>query len=222
MYKCCLFDLDGTILDTVKTIAHYGNNALTQFGLPTAPVKEYNYFAGDGSRVLIKRMLEFSGSYDAKIHDDLWHTYMSMYDEDPYYLTSPFDGMIDAITALKGMGVRVGVITNKPHLAAQSVVERFYGKDFFEVCVGITDSRPTKPNPTVTLDAVKSMGLMPEQCVFVGDTCVDIQTGKNAGMFTIGVTWGFRPIEELLQNGADFIAHKPSDILKVFKENNNA
>ncbi len=215
MYKCFLFDLDGTILDTVTTIAHYGNKALEKFGLPTTPVKEYNYFAGDGSKVLTERMLKFSDNYDEKLHDELWHTYMTDYDTDPYYKTSVFTGMKEAITALKEKGIRVGVITNKPHLAAKSVVDKFYGKDFFEVCIGVTDGVPTKPDPTVTLNTVKAMGLKPEECVFVGDTCVDIQTGKNAGMFTIGVTWGFRPIEELLKNGADFIAHNPSDILKV-------
>ena len=222
MFKCCLFDLDGTILDTVKTIAHYGNKAMAEFGLPSAPVDEYNYFAGDGSRVLIKRMLEYVGAYDEKLHDDLWHTYMSIYDQDPYHLTAAFDGMADTINALKSMGVRVGVITNKPQFAAQSVVEKFYGKDCFEICLGIADGRPVKPDPTVTLDAVNKMGLKPQECVFAGDTCVDIQTGKNAGMFTVGVTWGFRPVEELLENGADFIANRPEDILKVFKENNNA
>ncbi len=215
MYKCFLFDLDGTILDTVTTIAHYGNKALEKFGLPIAPVDKYNYFAGDGSRVLTERMMRFSDNYDEKVHEELWHTYMNDYDTDPYYKTSAFDGMPEAITALKDRGIRVGVITNKPHLAAGSVVDKFYGKDFFEVCIGVTDGVPTKPDPTVTLKTIEEMGLKPEECVFVGDTCVDIQTGKNAGMFTIGVTWGFRPIEELLENGADFIAHSPSDILKV-------
>ncbi|MDD4689365.1 MAG: HAD family hydrolase [Eubacteriales bacterium] len=218
MYKCCLFDLDGTILDTVTTIAHYGNKALAKFNLPSAPVKEYNYFAGDGSRILTERMLMYVDAYDEKLHDELWHTYMSEYDKDPYYLTSVFDGMMETIDTLKSMGVKVGVITNKPQFAAQSVVDKFYGPDIFEICIGVTDGRPTKPDPTVTLEAVQGLGLKPEECVFVGDTCVDIQTGKNAGMLTVGVLWGFRPLEELEQNGADIIAHKPSDILKVFKE----
>ncbi len=222
MYKCCLFDLDGTILDTVTTIAYYGNMALSYFNLPPAPVEKYNYFAGDGSRVLTERMLRFCGSYDEKIHDELWNKYMSLYDDDPYYKTSAFNGMKETITTLKNMGVRVGVITNKPQFAAQSVVDKFYGSGFFEICIGVTDGRPTKPDPTVTLEAVSHMGLTPHDCVFTGDTCVDIQTGKNAGMYTIGVTWGFRPVQELISNGADFIANKPADILNVFKEDCNA
>lgn len=213
--KTCIFDLDGTILDTINTITYYVNKALESDGISPVTVDECKYFVGNGARVLIERALSSKGITDEGEIVHILGIYNNMYDSDPFYLTKPFDGMIECLSRLKGEGYRLGVVSNKPHTAALPVVRYFFG-DLIEVVSGALDGVPTKPAVDISLRVLKSLGGEPVDCAFVGDTYVDIETGKNLGAGKkIGVLWGFRQREELVSAGADTVVSTPGELYEA-------
>ncbi len=218
MTKLCIFDLDGTVLDTVGTIAHYGNLSLEKNGVEPIPLKEYNYLAGDGARVLIRRMLEFRHSYTQELWERVYSDYMTAYDLAPTYGTSVFEGLKEVLDSLKGRGIDLAVVSNKPDPAAKAAIRTFYGEGYFSPVIGASDGLPLKPDPTAVLALAKAKGVSAADCLYVGDTSTDMLTGKRAGMFTVGVLWGFRGREELLENGADAIIERPKELLKYILE----
>ncbi len=215
MIKCCVFDLDGTVADTVNTIAYYGNFALEHFGLPAIPVEKYKYFAGDGYIKLLQRMLDEVGA-DASNFDEIAAFYHDEYEKDSMYLTKAFDGMTELLNSLKSKGIKLAVLSNKPHGAAEDVAKALYG-DVFDLCYGAGEGIPLKPEPAMLFNILREFGAKPEECVYVGDTSVDMITGKAAGAFTVGVLWGFRKKEELEKYGADLIVSSPDEILKYIE-----
>ncbi len=215
MIKLCMFDLDGTVLDTVKTIAHYGNYALEKNGLATAPIKEYNFFAGYGIKNLIINMLKYSNSYTESNFEKVFRDYNEAYNKDVTNKTTIFDGLKDVLDKLKAQGVILAVISNKPDFATKQVINAVYGKDYFDFVQGQKEDVPLKPNPTSVLKVISDFNVNKKDCVYVGDTSTDIQTGNNAGIKTIGVTWGFRDEKELKENGATYIVNTPTELFNV-------
>lgn len=215
MIKLCIFDLDGTLLDTVKTIAYYGNYALEKNGLPTAPIKEYNYFAGYGIKNLIINMLKYSNSYNEDNFNKVFNDYSTKYDNDVVGITTIFDGLKEVLDKLKNRGIILTVISNKPDFATKKVIESLYGKDYFSFVSGQKEGIPLKPNPTSVLTLINDLGISKDDCVYIGDTMVDMQTGTNAGIKSIGVTWGFRDEKELTDNGATFIVNTPKELFDL-------
>ncbi len=212
MVKYCIFDLDGTILDTITTITYYVNKTLDKEGLSHITEEEAKVFAGNGAYMLIKRTLAHLGITDEREIARVLQIYKAAYDKEPLYLTRPFDGMREALLALKAEGCRLGVVSNKPHTATLPVVEHFFG-GIFDAVSGALDGVPVKPARDLPLRVLTEMGGTPDECVFVGDTYVDMETGKNLGAIrTVGVLWGFRGREELVGAGADVVIDRVGDL----------
>ena len=218
MYKVCIFDLDGTIADTVESIAHVGNQTLRAFGLPEIPVKDYNFYAGDGADVQVKRMLAAVPGGDKVDYEEVRTQYRKWFAENPFYHVKPYDGILELLEGLKAQGLKIAVLSNKPHGAAVEVVHKIFGRDMFHKIQGQTSEIPRKPSPIGALAVAKEFGALPQECLYCGDTNTDMDTGKAAGMFTIGVTWGFRPRTELEEHHADKIVDQPSEILELAAE----
>lgn len=218
MYKVCIFDLDGTIADTVESIAHVGNQTLRAFGLPEIPVKDYNFYAGDGADVQVKRMLAAVPGGDKVDYEEVRTQYRKWFAENPFYHVKPYDGILELLEGLKAQGIKIAVLSNKPHGAAVEVVHKIFGQDMFHKVQGQTSEIPRKPSPIGALAVAKEFGALPQECLYCGDTNTDMDTGKAAGMFTIGVTWGFRPRTELEEHHADKIVDQPSEILELAAE----
>ena len=213
--KLCIFDLDGTVLDTVGSIAHYGNLALEAHGIEPIDVKKYQYFAGDGAKILIKRMLNYRDCYSDELHASVFRLYNEMYNADVTCKTVIFEGLKEHLDLLKADGYSFLIVSNKPDFAAKTVANALYGEGYFDRIIGQKEGSALKPDPHEVLAVMQDLGAMAENCVYVGDTDTDMKTGKNANLYTIGVLWGFRGREELEASGADAIAETPRELYSV-------
>jgi phosphoglycolate phosphatase len=212
--KACIFDLDGTLLNTLTTITYYVNEALSRIGARHITLEECRGLVGKGARNLLERTLALVGrevaDFEAFLHD-----YDVQYNSAPSYLTAPYDGILPLIDALYQGGVRLAVLSNKPEGAVRPLVERFFG-DKIEIVAGGKTGIALKPDPAAVAPILHALGLSPSETAFIGDSGVDMQTAKNYGAgLAIGVLWGFRDREELLSCGADLLAERPADILKA-------
>ena len=214
MIKCCIFDLDGTILDTITTITYYVNVILEKHGVAPITVDECKYFAGNGAYKLIERSLNSKGIYDKERIESILAEYVKAYDEAPLYLTGAFEGISDMLRELKARGIKLAVLSNKPDTAVKSIVEHFFPGIFDEAAGGM-DGVPLKPDPTAAQGILKRLGISESETAWVGDTSTDIETGKNLkAALSIGVLWGFRKQDELEGAGADLIVSHPSEIVR--------
>ena len=213
MIKLCIFDLDGTVLDTVTTIAYYGNYALSKNGIEPIDVEEYKYFAGNGAVNLIKRALRFRNALTDEVFQKVFDDYNTAYNADTSYLTTPFDGIQETLNAIKAQGIKMAILSNKPHFATCGVITSLFGEGFFDCVYGQREDVPIKPDPTAVYQIMAECNAKPEECLYIGDTGTDMKTGKNAQLRTVGVLWGFRGKEELLENGADVIIEKTCQLL---------
>ena len=217
MIKCAIFDLDGTILDTIGTITHFVNGAITPYGVKPITIDECKYFAGNGARKLIIRSLTSRGVDDPELTEKILAEYNATYDADPLYLTGVFDGVAEALAELKADGVKLAVLSNKPDPTVKQVVEGFF-PGIFDVVLGGRDGVPLKPDPTAALDILAELGFSPDECAWVGDTSTDIETGKNLGArISVGVLWGFRKRDELIAAGADAIVNTADELLEALR-----
>jgi len=216
MYKVCLFDLDGTLLDTVESIAYIANKVLAHYDLPALPVCDFNYYAGDGANKLIERAFAAAGG-DASDIDEAREMYKDMFAKDPIYKVHPYEGVVETLQALKDSGAILTVCTNKPDQAARANLAAMFDDDLFEVIQALDASVKRKPAPDMALTIAKQLGVDPSECMYIGDTDTDMQTGKAAGMYTIGVLWGFRDRAELEANHADIIIERPQELIAIYR-----
>lgn len=217
MYKACIFDLDGTLADTVESIANVANQILERFGAPAQPVEDYKYHAGDGGNALMERCMKAARA-DMSHLEEGQRLYREIFAENPLYKVTVFDGMKETLEELKRRGVKLAVLSNKPHEAACLAVTGLFGTDTFEVIQGLEVGMKKKPDPSGALKIAKKLQVEPSECMYVGDTNTDMKTGKAAGMYTIGVLWGFRDRKELEENHADEIIDHPKALLKIQEE----
>ncbi|MBO4391355.1 MAG: HAD family hydrolase [Lachnospiraceae bacterium] len=208
-----LFDLDGTTGDTLESIGHTAKLAFEEFGIEPQPIPLFRYFAGDGADVMIRRALERSGVTDPETADRVTARYRELFQEGCVYNVTSFPGLPKTLEKLKEQGHILVVCSNKDHTKACKVINAIYGEGFFDLVLGLSEEMPAKPDPTMPLFAVSKFSVLPEDCIYVGDTNTDMKCGKAAGMFTVGVTWGFREKEELLAAGADRIITGPEELL---------
>ena len=218
MIKACIFDLDGTLLDTLSTITYYVNQTLQKEGFSPITEDECRYFVGDGPYKLIQRSLASKGCTDEAVICDVLKKYRNNYDKAPQYLTAPFDGIPELLLELSSRGILVGVVSNKQDEATVPTVRHFFG-DKVTLARGSKAGVPLKPAPDAVYSMLDELGVKPEETVYVGDTGVDMQTGKAfSAARTIGVLWGFRPKEELIENGADVIVTSPNEIIEEVRK----
>lgn len=214
MKKLCIFDLDGTLTNTITAISHFGNTALSIIGLP--PIKEelYKKMVGDGRTVLIHRMLQFYKSDTEENFVKVCAQYDKNYEADPMYKTKAYDGIKSMLDKLLKNDIGIAVCSNKPDNVVKDVVRMVFG-DTFDLVHGAEDKKPVKPDPYCALKIAKEAGMAAEDCFFVGDTNVDMYTAANANMTSIGVLWGFRDRKELVEAGAEYIAENPDEVAEI-------
>lgn len=213
-WQAVVFDLDGTLADTLRDLAEATNAALALSGLPGFPVEQYRMMVGNGVRKLIERAT--GADAPASLRRKVLEDFLSLYDRNCLQYTRPYDGMPEALNRLKGDGTRLLVVTNKPDAQARKIVTALFGKDLFDGVFGNCEGRRTKPDPSLTLQALESVHAKPVRSLFTGDSDVDILTAQNAGMSSAGVIWGFRSKEELRNAGAVYILHKPAEIFDTY------
>ena len=211
--KLVIFDMDGTTVNTLDTIAYYVNYALEKCGLSTLNNGHIKKFTGEGMRMLIKRSVEEACGDDTLV-EKVEKIYKSAYDSDPMYLTRPYDGIIDMLKALKEMGIKTAIVSNKPHNLTVQISEKLFGSLIDEV-LGAKPDLPLKPDPYQVLKVIEHFGAEKDECLYVGDTATDIETAKNAGLFSIGVVWGFRGWDELTEADADMITDRVPEIVRA-------
>jgi phosphoglycolate phosphatase len=207
-----LFDLDGTLLDTLEDIGGSVNRVLARRGLPVHPIDAYRDFVGEGARVLILRALPESHRDDGTVHDSLAE-YRETYARHWNETTKPYAGIPDLLDALAARGLTLGILSNKPHDMTRRCAEHYLSRWSFAAVLGQRDDVARKPDPGGALEAARLMGLKPAEILYVGDTGIDMETARVAGMFPLGVTWGFRPESELRAHGAQIIARQPAEVL---------
>ena len=216
MIKSVVFDLDGTLLNTINSIKHYLNRALAENGLETVDEETVKILAGKGAKDLIQKGFKNGGIILSEEElNEKTAIYVADYDKDPCYLTEVYDGIREMVSALKEKGIKIAILSNKPNSSVNYIVPKFFGEGFFDKVLGATEDLPRKPNPEALFEILKELDSNPEECLFVGDSGVDMETGKNAGALACGVLWGFRGLEELKTSGADYIVSHPSEILDI-------
>ena len=218
MIKYVLFDLDGTLLSTLDTIAYHLNFAVSSRSLGKVTVEDCREFIGNGARKLVSRALAKNGVFDEETVSEVLLSYNKAYDSDPLPLTKPYEGVVSLVDKLYDMGFKLGVVTNKPEPTAKKLIDSFFPGKFSFVSGG-REGAVLKPDPKESLDMLQKLGGRASECAFVGDTNVDIITGKNMqAALTIGVSWGFRSRKELLDAGADFVADDAISLLSKICE----
>lgn len=211
--KAVVFDLDGTLIDSLTDIALCMNEALKEFGYKPHKIEAYKKFIGEGSFILTKNALP-KQTHNEQI-SNVFRRFIEIYEASNHNNTKPYDGIYYLLTKLSHTKLKLGILSNKPHkFTKQFEAEYFNHYDFKEVH-GQKEGVPAKPNPIAALDIAKSFNIKPEEIFYVGDTCVDIQTAKNANMKSIGVLWGFRTKEELEVQGADYIVKDPLELWNI-------
>ena len=212
MKHAVIFDLDGTLLNTLGDLRAATNHALEVRGLPPRSMEEIRQFIGNGIRLLICRAMP-EGTPEAEI-DAALDDFKAYYAAHIHDRTVPYDGIPQLLTALRKRGIQVAVLSNKIDSASQQLIEYFFpGKT--DVVFGEHVGVPRKPDPTSCRMVMQQLGVQPEQVLYVGDSGTDMQTAKNAGLYAVGVTWGFRSKEVLLEYGADILVHRPEQILQI-------
>lgn len=207
-----IFDLDGTLLDTIADLAAATNFALRAYNHPVHEVDKYRYFVGDGVRKLVERALPEDARSPIHIDEVLgyFRQYYMRHCED---LTAPYPGIVELLSGLQDAGVKLAVASNKFQIGTESLVKRFFPNINFVAVLGQREGVPVKPNPQIIFDIIQLAGVTKEQTLYVGDSGVDMQTAVAAGVDSVGVLWGFRTADELLQNGAGSLASTPREIL---------
>lgn len=211
-YDTVIFDMDGTLLNTLDDIGDSLNDIMDQYGFPKRTMNEIRYFVGNG----VIRLLELAlpdGKNNPRF-DDCVHDYKAHYHSNMLHKTGPYAGIMELLHALHQKKCRLAIVSNKYDQAVKDLNELFF-KDYVRVAVGESEAVRKKPAPDSVIEALKELGASAEKALYVGDSEVDIQTAKNAGLKSIGVTWGFRERHELEEAGADFIIDKPSELLDI-------
>lgn len=215
MYKACIFDLDGTLTDTLDSLVFSVNATLEELGLLPIDRQACRMFVGNGARVLMEKALVAGGERDTSRIEEAMEIYGRIFDVHCTYGVTPYDGICELLAELKARSIRMAVLSNKPDRQTAHVVKAVFGEELFQCVQGQKDGIPRKPDPLAALQMAERMGVSADETVYIGDSEVDIQTGIAAGMKTIGVSWGFRGSSLLLEAGAKHIADSPDEILKL-------
>ena len=215
-YEAVIFDLDGTLLDTLEDLSDSMNAALRQLNYPTHRTAEYRYFVGDGMAELARRVLPPDQRDDATVEISK-QLMTEEYNRRWNVKSKPYLGIAEMLDALTMAGVPMAVFSNKPDSFTQMMVPALLPRWKFHLVLGARPGVPVKPDPQGALEIANALGVSPECILYVGDTNTDMCTATAAGMHAVGVTWGFRKVEELLENGAQSILDNPLDLLKLLE-----
>lgn len=215
MIKAAIFDLDGTTGDTVESLAWSANACLRQMNLPEQPTENFNYYAGDGARVMLTRCLKDAGDPEGARLEEMLSYYWDVFKDGCTVGVKSYPGLPEVLKELKTQGIRLAICSNKAQLYSELVVEAIYGPELFDQVMGERPDHARKPSPEGPLMIARDFGVLPEQCLYIGDTNTDMLTGLAAGMKTVGVTWGFRTRQELEEAGAQVIIDRAEELLAL-------
>ena len=211
-YKAVIFDLDGTLLDTIDDIADSVNTILTKYGFDTFTTHEYKLMVGEGIEFLVKRAVDKNlERIPEKYIDEVRTEYHKRWNNK----TKPYDGIPDLLNGLSEKNIKLAVLSNKPEEFTIKSIHHFFPNINFEFIMGANLKLPLKPDPTSALKLTNDLALNPSEIIFVGDTKVDMETAVNAEMKPVGVSWGFRSKDELLESGAEIVIDDPRELLKL-------
>lgn len=214
-YRAAIFDLDGTLADTLDDLAEAVNHVLGTFDLAPIATDRYRLLVGQGLTYLITHALGSDHQHLLPQGISRFHDYYAAH---KYDHSKPYPGIENLLVELAGRGIALGVLSNKPDPATQEMVRHLLADHTFQVIRGHREPTPLKPDPTAAHAIADELGLPPRQCAYIGDTRVDMLTGKRAGMFTVGVTWGFRSEAELHEHHADAIIHEPAELIPLMNK----
>ena len=211
--KVIIFDLDGTLIDSLEDIAVCMNQVLEELNLPTHKIDDYKYFVGGGISILVDNALDKNTSDETK--QLVTEKFKIVYDQKLHAKTLPYDGIYDLLDELKKLDFKIGILSNKPHEFTIAYASNLFSKYDMKEVHGQKAHIAKKPDPIAAIQIAESFNVPCEEVYFVGDTMVDMQTAVNAKMIGIGVLWGFRDEDELMENGATFVVKHPLDILEI-------
>lgn len=211
-WDAIVFDLDGTLANTLPDLAAAANEALRMHGFEEWPTDHYRRMVGNGIQVLMERATRHA---PADIVEKVKADYFALYDRDCLKYAYPYDGVIEALHAAKERGIALLVVTNKPDPQAQKIIRHLFGETLFDAVFGNQEGLPTKPDPALTLKALECVHADPAKSLFVGDSDVDVFTAHNAGMIGAGVAWGFRGEEEVAGAGAEYLLHDGDELKQL-------
>ena len=215
VFKAALFDLDGTLLDTLDDIADAANHILRRHGFPTHPTEAYRFFIGDGAGMLIRRSLP-QDLLDESLIQECLDEWNEIYAVQWKMKTRPYPQIPAALDELAKRGVRLAILSNKPDSFTRQMAAELLPSWNFDHVMGSSPERPRKPNPQPALMISAEMGIPPAEFLYLGDSGVDMKTARAAGMFAVGALWGLRPADELLANGAQALLKSPLELLAYF------
>ncbi len=213
MFKVVIFDLDGTLLNTLDDLANACNYALNKFSFPTHNVEEYKKFIGNGIYKLVERAVP-NNKKDKETVEKVLETFSDYYNEHMIDMTKPYDGIVDILDELRAKGIKLAVVSNKKHEFTIEIVKKYFG-DRFDIVFGHRENYKEKPDPTSVLEVIEKLNILKSECIYIGDSNVDILTAKNAGVKSVGVSWGFRGREELANEGANYLADNNIELLNI-------
>ena len=212
--KACIFDLDGTLTNTLESMTYSVNLTLEEMGLSKITKDQCRLFVGNGARVLMEKSLKAAGDTDASRIEEGMEIYGRIFDRNCTYHVTPYEGIPEMLKALKDKGIHLAVLSNKPDRQTVKVVKAIFGEDLFDYAQGQKEGIRRKPEPDGVWYLMEQMHVSKEECMYIGDSEVDAATGRNAGLKTIGVLWGFRDRKTLETAGADDLIDRPDELLQ--------
>ena len=212
--KACIFDLDGTLTNTLESMTYSVNLTLEEMGLSKITKDQCRLFVGNGARVLMEKSLKAAGDTDASRIEEGMEIYGRIFDRNCTYHVTPYEGIPEMLKALKDKGIQLAVLSNKPDRQTVKVVKAIFGEELFDYAQGQNEGIRRKPEPDGVWYLMEQMHVSKEECLYIGDSEVDAATGRNAGLKTIGVLWGFRDRKTLETAGADDLIDRPDELLQ--------
>lgn len=213
MIKACIFDLDGTLTDTLESLHYSVNLTLKEMGLDQITKEQCQSFVGNGAKYLLDKAIRTAGDAEGKRLDEAMEVYRRVFDENCTYKVVPYEGITEMIEELRKRNVKLGVLSNKPHRQTQKVVREIFGEGVFDAAQGQQEQISRKPSPDGVFYVLNELGVSKEESLYIGDSEVDVATGKNAETKTVSVTWGFRTEKELKEAGAEYLIERPEQLL---------
>ena len=218
LYKAVIFDLDGTLLNTIDDLAAAANHTLAQLGLPQHTTAEIMSYVGNGIPMLLRRMVpQPPREEDIRRAAPIFDAYYTAHKQD---VTAPYPGIPEMLDAAAAHGVKLAVLSNKKHAATQPIIRHYFG-DRFAIVQGLEDGMPAKPDPTGVNRVLTALGCAPGEVLYVGDSDTDMLTARGAGLFACGVLWGFRSREVLLEGGAQVLCENAAQLTRLILETDN-
>lgn len=215
MYRCCIFDLDGTLVNSIWALTKSVNDTMEQFGIAPIDSELCKRFVGEGYKKLVERALIHGGDTKLVHYEEALTVYQKVFKECCMYRVEPYEGIRELLEELKKRGIRIAVLSNKPHARALDNVEGIFGKGYFDRISGQKEEIPRKPDPAGAFLTAEGLGVQPGECLYIGDTATDMETGKAAGMDTAAVLWGFRSEEELRACHPKYVVRHPGELLNL-------